>query len=194
MNKFLVFFKIIFPVLNWETIRDLTQNKFISSFNIWLWIVPIIANIIEHIENPIHIVVSTSKLSINLQLPFSWQMFFFGALFISFGNLVFLLKCPEFIKKYKNFNSFKVDSESVSELEYFMEKTGSSHVKTLFNQYNEDKYSSIQISDLFFELNRFYNNSLQFARSICCCFYYVGLFFVGFVILKNIIFVIQTFM
>jgi hypothetical protein len=51
--------------------------------------------------------VNIEFIKLDLELPFSWQMFFLGAFFASIGNSIYAVKCPSIIKIFENYSDFK---------------------------------------------------------------------------------------
>lgn len=184
-------------ILDWITIRDLNQNKFLLSFNVWLWLVPILAKIFQHINNPINFSIFGTNILINLQLPFSWQMFFFGALFISIGNILYSVTCPEIIKKYKTYHVFTSDCNSSYYLAFLYNQlvkedpSLGSHGKECLSDTGYPKNEN-RIADLFYIVVNQQKKAFASFRMWCCLSYYLGLILIGFIILKNIYFVIQN--
>ncbi|MGI0014819.1 MAG: hypothetical protein ACREBU_15470 [Nitrososphaera sp.] len=54
--------------------------------------------------------------TVHMQLPFTWQLFFFGATFMAIANAIFMVRCPEIIRKYKDFSMFQTEGRSTEQL------------------------------------------------------------------------------
>ena len=53
-----------------------------------------------------------SIVPLNLELPFSWYYFYFGAVSIALGSILYEFFCPELIKNYKNYGEFLQSGQS----------------------------------------------------------------------------------
>ncbi len=89
---------------------------------IWLAIVPVISHALSKLEDTIKITVLDHTFSLVTRLPFSWQCFYFSALFFSLATVVYHLACPRIIKEFKDFREFYDSGRHIAELEpYTME-------------------------------------------------------------------------
>jgi hypothetical protein len=102
----------IIPTWDWVTLSAFSKSKIVKSMVYWLFVTPILAKALSSI-NHIDLKYLGFDGNINLTLPFSWTAFFFSALFFSFGNLLYSIKCPELIKDYKDFNNYASSQKSI---------------------------------------------------------------------------------
>jgi hypothetical protein len=102
---------------DWNDLRKMGNAKFVSSMYIWIFIVPLIAKAFQYIEDDIlNFVVFEQVISINTNLPFSWTMFYFSALFLAIGNLIFIIKCPKIIKDHPSYQSYLDEGKQLKQL------------------------------------------------------------------------------
>ncbi len=74
----------------------------------WFAIVPAIAKILENVpEQVIFKVNENSSLTINFQLPFTWQYLWAASLFFVIAYILYMIFCPKFIKTYSSFSDYK---------------------------------------------------------------------------------------
>lgn len=99
-------------LVSWTLVNSLGKLKFSKSSYFYLVLVPILVKALEKIENPLNINWGGSMISIQLELPFTWYVFYFGAVAIAIGSIIYLLFCPEIIKKYRNYGEFLQAGES----------------------------------------------------------------------------------
>ncbi|WP_440120394.1 hypothetical protein [Tenacibaculum sp. Ill] len=109
--------KEIVNSLSWVLINSLGKLKISKSSYYYLVVVPILVKVLDEIESPLQLLVFGSHLELNIKLPFSWYLFYFGAIFIAVGSIIYQLFCPELIKNYKNYGEFLNAGESDSYLE-----------------------------------------------------------------------------
>ena len=102
----------------WSTVDRLGKMRFSKSSYYWLVIVPLIVKITENLNSPLKFEIYGEVMSFPLELPFSWKLFFFGALLISIGSTLYQLYCPHLIKNYSNYGEFLASGQSNFYLDY----------------------------------------------------------------------------
>lgn len=98
--------------MNWLQVSDVGNSKIVKSMMIWMLVTPIFAKALSSV-NSINISFLETDNNILLNLPFSWQVFFFCALSFTIANLIYSFKCPPLIKKYKYFSDFESNDNSL---------------------------------------------------------------------------------
>ena len=107
---------------NWNDLRKMGNAKFVSSMYIWIFIVPIIAKMFEFIETDIiNLVIFEQVIPFNTNLPFTWTMFYFSALFLALGNLIYIIKCPKIIKDHPSYQSYLDEGKQLKQLAQYSE-------------------------------------------------------------------------
>jgi hypothetical protein len=87
--------------LRWSSLSGLGDNRIIRSSYFWFVFVPIVARITQQINEPLQkAFFGLSHTAVWIQLPFSWFMFFFAALFFSIATFLYSISCPEIIRRY----------------------------------------------------------------------------------------------
>jgi|SaaInlStandDraft_4_1057021.scaffolds.fasta_scaffold60730_2 hypothetical protein len=95
--------------MNWYTLKFLPNNPIIKYMGIWLFLVPIIAEIQTHIQ---------------LFKPFPWVFLFGAALAFTVANIVYLLRCPSIIKDHIVFTGFWGDLKINAHLQEYADSIG----------------------------------------------------------------------
>lgn len=126
---------------SWIIIDSLGKLKFSKSSYYYIVIVPILAKALEKIKSPILLIFGDNKFLINIDLPFSWYLFYFGAVAIAIGSLLYQIFCPEIIKNYKNYGEFLTSGESDTYLDRMVNKynISSLYLKFVGQSYIEQK-------------------------------------------------------
>ena len=93
-------------ILSWSRLRNFGDNQILKSSYFWIAFVPLVAKILRHV-NSVNIEFYKEIIKLDLELPFSWQLFFWGALFTSIANLIYAIKCPDIIKNFDDFSEFE---------------------------------------------------------------------------------------
>jgi hypothetical protein len=75
-------------------VNSLAKLKLNKSSYYFLVIAPIIVKALEKVNNPFFMKVGGSDIQINLEPPFSWYLFYFGAVAIVIGSLLYQIFCP----------------------------------------------------------------------------------------------------
>lgn len=98
--------------ISWIIVNSLGKLKFSRSSYYYLVIIPILVKALDKVNNPLLLKIGESGIPINLELPFSWYLFYFGALAIAIGSILYQIFCPELIKNYRNYGEFLDAGES----------------------------------------------------------------------------------
>ena len=98
--------------VSWVLVNSLGKLKFSKSSYYYLVIVPVIVKALAKVNNPLNLTLGGANIPITIELPFSWYYFYFGAIVIAIGSLIYQLCCPSLIKKYKNYGEFLTSGES----------------------------------------------------------------------------------
>lgn len=174
--------------ISWGSLRAIHNSKFISSMYVWLFFVPVIKKFLSKINEPFEFsFVGANRIyELDLQSPFSWDMFFYSALFFVMGNIVFVLAAPKLIKYFKDYGEYFGSNKNITQLKYF--------VPDNLNNINWDNLeissNTDQGADLFWIIFGKLNETYRYARIACFIFYCIGFLLFGIVVLKNILWVI----
>lgn len=114
MNIFKKAFKKILNTLRfllrkvpaWSNLKRLGNSRVIRSSYYWFIFVPISARLFSSINNKLTITVFNAEWSLNLQLPFSWQIFFYSSCAFALASLIFQIYCPISIQKYDSYDEW----------------------------------------------------------------------------------------
>jgi len=98
--------------MSWLTLSEIKNSKAVSSMLIWMLITPIFAKLLGSI-NSVSLSFIKTEGDFILSLPFSWQVFFFCALFFTIANLIFSYKCPALISRYHDYSAFESRDNSL---------------------------------------------------------------------------------
>jgi len=82
------------------------RSRLLKSSYFWLFIVPPVALLLSKTGNELTIPLGTGELVIPLGLPFSWKLFYFGAVSFSIGSLAYAVFCPALIREYDSYEEF----------------------------------------------------------------------------------------
>lgn len=92
------------------------SHKAVTSMYIWLGVVPFLANALAKVSDEADLTVFGHRFHLVLKLPFSWECFFFSALFFSLGTALYVVFCPRVIKEFDDFGQYYRSGRSQDEL------------------------------------------------------------------------------
>jgi len=118
-------------LFGWEVLKSINDNKIVKSSYVWLVVVPFVAKLTSKLENTLSLNLAGKIYSIDLTLPFSWQLFFISALAFVMGNIIVLIFCPRIIKDYSNANEFIATGLYQGELYRYM----NSELRMMYNEH-----------------------------------------------------------
>ena len=108
--------------VNWTIVNSFGQSRFSKNSYVFLVLVPIAAKFLQNIQSPVEILFGGKVHEIQLQLPFNWYVFYFGASLFSLASLIYVLYCPTLIKRFKDYGEFVKSGESDRYLDLMRER------------------------------------------------------------------------
>ncbi len=106
----------------WSSLAKIGNSKITKSTVVWIFVVPLVARILDPI-NSIQFSFSGKMHSIDLALPFHWQLLFFSALFFAIATIVHTIFCPKLVATYDSYPTFKRMGRGSRTLTSVMSKT-----------------------------------------------------------------------
>lgn len=148
---------------SWSSLRRLAGLPWVKSSYVWFAIVPVAAYLLQELKSPISLRVGTYDIVVPIGLPFSWTMFYFGALCFATGSMIFLLRCPEVIRDFKSFQHFQTEGRGMPYLFYAY----GAHLTRRWQQMdNKELADAIQLNCLAEYLHRFTNANVSMRMTI----------------------------
>jgi hypothetical protein len=108
------------PKFKWSELEQLNAIKFIHTMYVWVFLVPILVKLLEHVDEKALITAFGYTFEAQLSLPFSWVAFYFSALAFAIANLVFQIRCPSIIKEQRDYFKFRQSGKGVEHLDYYL--------------------------------------------------------------------------
>lgn len=91
---------------NWSSLHSLGASRLLQTSYLWFLLVPILVKAKTNIESRGGVTVGGHQINFHFDLPFSWELFFYGAVFASLAHLIYLWKCPNIIKHFPSYSDF----------------------------------------------------------------------------------------
>lgn len=189
---------------SWSKLRGFGESRVLKSSYFWIAFVPLMAKIFRYINT-----IKIEFIKLDLELPFSWQMFFWGAFFASIANLIYAIKCPEIVKKFENYSEFEKSGRGNQQLlnEFALVYDKSNHF--ILDEFRrefceeDDEYMATGsipkliirqdcLKNAFWYVHEYSNNLEEGYRFLCMLSYSLGFCFFSFVLIQNIWFVISN--
>lgn len=188
---FEVLITLIYPIINlvlkiiamqsWVVISQNSKNKKIQTVVLWLFFLPTIAKITEKLGNTIIIY----GYELTIQLPFSWFYLYFSALFLFLFQIYTLLVLPKIYKDNNSYEDFERSGKNSEDIRRYSND---------FKKYrNEPIPKEFGNQAMFWQIWNDGNYEYYLHRCIISLLYYIGIFFIGFVIVENFIYVYDIF-
>jgi hypothetical protein len=184
----------------WRRLRRYGNNKAIKSSYFWVLAVPIVAKLVPQIEN----ILSTTEYTIDLALPFSWKMFYFGSVLFAISTLIYSKRCPYLIQHYNTPNEYWNAGHGLRELDAYAEITLSDIDQDkkigLFNKYLETSatlspgvksHTGADLNSKFFFVQEKTQNKRKWSRFACIAGYGIGSLFFVYVLVENFLYVLN---
>jgi hypothetical protein len=92
---------------DWSSLRRLNGTAWVKSSYIWFLLVPTAAYLLQDIGPNITFALGDKAYQIPIGLPFSWQLFYLGAVCFAVGGLIYQFWCPPLIRDYDGFVDFR---------------------------------------------------------------------------------------
>ena len=111
-------------VPTWSAIRTLGDSKILKSAYFWLLFVPIVVKALARTTPLLTFTWAGTTHTLDLSLPFSWQVFFYAALVTSVANLIYALRCPWIVKRFHSHADYAAEGRGVNQIREQMTELG----------------------------------------------------------------------
>lgn len=149
----------------WIQLQTFGNSSVLKSSRLWLILVPLAVKALEASPNPL--VIPSIGVSLNLDLPFSWKIFYFSSVAFAVAGLIFDWRCPPLVKDYDGFpayNAQQFDPTRLSELLIaFNPIFGKENLAAIRRFLRHAQLSPLELDDL---IKRFHEADTEFATDI----------------------------
>ncbi len=88
---------------SWSTLTKYGRSRLIRTSYVWLFAVPFLAQLLRGVDREFQLSILGNPISLTLDLPFSWKMFYFGAVAAAIASVVYSTFCPNIIRDYERY-------------------------------------------------------------------------------------------
>lgn len=106
----------VFNLISWRLIAILGKNKIVNRSYIYLFIVPFVANLLKRIKSPLSLEIGGACINLNIDLPFSWKLFFWAAMCFTVGSILYNIFVPEILKENDSYGDFIIKKRNFAHL------------------------------------------------------------------------------
>ena len=93
-------------VLTWDHLRNFGQHRVIRTSYYWFFLVPAAAKVLGESKHFLRKLMPEDPL-IDVNLPFSWKVFFIMTVCYALAQIVYELCCPKIVKLYSSFGDYR---------------------------------------------------------------------------------------
>lgn len=101
---------LIYPLMvcipNWSSLNRMGRSRLLKTSYVWLFAVPVLAQLLIKVGPDVAISAWGSQITLTLQLPFSWKMFFYSSVAFAIASLIYSVRCPAFVRDCDTFSDF----------------------------------------------------------------------------------------
>lgn len=91
----------------WSHVQAISELPVVRTAGFWFVVVPLAGRFFSKISDTVQLTLFGHEFSLNLQLPFSWKLFYFGAVLFFIGQLLFKLSAPDIVTKFSSVQDFE---------------------------------------------------------------------------------------
>lgn len=161
---------------------------------IWIFLVPVAAQLLYNVSDVATFTIFGYSFRVELELPFSWKVFYFSAICFALANIIYSIRCPTLIKDHPSYSSFTSEGKPNWHLRGYAEEVG---IK--FEEYKDElrenmeleKNYGVNIEDqewnqsLFWHIFWSADRKRQVAYYATLLLYFIGFILIGYVVLQN---------
>ena len=187
--------------VRWTHLRKLPETRAIKSMYLWLFIVPVAAKALSSVSSPANLKVFDYQIELHLELPFSWQAFYFAAVCFVLGSLAFSYSCPDIVKDHASYDSFSRKGKGFYHLnEYDLQvgRRAGDEGRFELRPYAGYMGESVEISnerqlrESFWSLHNQADRHNLLGRRVTGVSYAAGLFLLTWVVIENLLAVVRA--
>lgn len=106
----------------WTRLTEMGNSRILRSSYLWFFLVPPLANLLSKLGAAHTISLFGATWTLHLGLPFSWKVFYFAAAAFAVATTIFFLRCPEIVRRYRNFSEFTAEGKGARQVrDYFLD-------------------------------------------------------------------------
>ncbi len=171
-------------VPTWETLSRIQRTRHVKSMYIWLFVVPVIANLLSQVDSAANVTIFAYQFIVPLKLPFSWKIFYFSALCFSISNFLYLVRCYSIIKDNRSYSDFEMEGKGKGQLLCYSQEVGV-ELGTKITESNASDLETSFLKETFWEVFKQANLKRTPERILCGSLCAIGYLLISIVLIQN---------
>jgi hypothetical protein len=114
---------------HWQWYRSFFSLAVLRYFVLWFSIVPVVLHLFSKVPLDIEFKTGTATFYLHPGLPFSWVLLWIASVFYTSALVLFVIRCPDFIKKYPSFSHYREHMHSPRWLIWLIRDVSKEHKK-----------------------------------------------------------------
>lgn len=107
---------VLSKALTWDQIAKFGEAAIFRSAYVAFFAVPLAVKVFASVPEKVVISNLLPPVTLHLRLPFSWKLLFLSACLASAANLLYSLRCPGLVRKYRGWSDFEADGRGFADL------------------------------------------------------------------------------
>jgi hypothetical protein len=91
----------------WARLKQWAGFAWVKGSYVWILAVPVAAKLVSKLQDPLELPLGDKTIHIPVALPFSWKLFYMGAVCFVLARLVYNLKCPALVREFDTFAQYQ---------------------------------------------------------------------------------------
>ncbi len=104
---------------SWSSLNNIGSSRIVRSSFLWIVVVPIIARALQSIESPLLFQVFGQEIKLNFDLPFSWILFYFGALAFAAATGLYITRAPRIVREFRHYTDYRGTGRRIADIANF---------------------------------------------------------------------------
>lgn len=182
-------------MLDWKTLKKISDARLIKTMYLWAVVVPVVAKVFALVESPLAISMFGATLQVNFSLPFSWVAFYAASVCFTIAWCVFLGRSPAIIRDHPDFNHFLDAGKSRYQLKLYGNEVGFDAEDMRISieaAGGQDAQEENQFQQMYWQIIKKAENHHFRSKVVSNAFYFLGFVLIASVLAQNVIFVARA--
>lgn len=187
-------------VPNWMTLAKIQRFKVVKTMYIWLFVVPVVARILEKVNDVANVTIWGCQFELQIGLPFTWKLFYFSALCFTFASLIAHFRCYKLIKDHVNYSDFVQSGKGYDQLFEYIKEYHDSNKNDILKSQQETIRATVAsqlspeeyLKKTYWSILKSMDSHRACSRFFCSVFYLAGFGLMAYVFGENFYYVVKV--
>ncbi len=112
---------------SWSALTYCGRSRILRSSYVWIIAVPLLAQLLQGVNRDFQLSIFGNPVLLTLDLPFSWKMFYFGAIATALASLIYSSTCPNIIRDYERYWELSREGKGARQITRALLEAAASH-------------------------------------------------------------------